>query len=75
VPAYYVVFGQSGKNPSTPSTSTWEGVTLLDHAYKADYIKLEAASIKEAQQAITHFYSGRETTTPVVIAEAQWKTS
>lgn len=72
---YYVVFGQTGKNQSTPSSSTWEGVTLLDHAHRASYIKLEAASIKEAQQAITHFYSGRETTTPVVVSEAQWKES
>jgi hypothetical protein len=74
---YYVVFNQTGKNPSPPvaPSGTWEGVTLLDHSYRAAYIKLEAGSIKEAQQAITHFYPGRETTTPVVVTEAQWKES
>ncbi len=72
---YYVVFNQTGKNPSPPVNATWEGVTLLDHTYRAAFIKLEAASLAEAQKAITHFYPGRETTTPVVVTEAQWKES
>lgn len=74
---YFVVFNQTGNNPSVPSapSAIWEGVTLLDHSYTAKYIKLEAGSLKEAQQAITHFYPGSETTTPVVVTEAQWKES
>ncbi len=41
---------------------------------RAEVMKIEAGNVAEAQKA-AEFYGGGTTTTPIVVTEAQWKTS
>jgi hypothetical protein len=52
------------------SANKFIGENIMD----AEILKIEAASLAEAQKA-AQFYSSGITTTPVVVTEAQWKTS
>lgn len=75
---YYVVFGQKPSNvhrDAPPEPKFTASAKVLDAPQLASFARVEAGSVKEAQQLVTHFYSGRETTTPVIVAESAWKTS
>ena len=41
----------------------------------ARFVKMEAENVKDAQEAVATLFPGNSTTTPVVVAEAAWKTS
>jgi hypothetical protein len=80
---YFAVFGRQTNSALEPLEQKFESAKLLPSStsaplYKgrvedAKVVKLEAASIAEAQIAVKHFFPSNMTDTPVIIAEAQFK--
>jgi len=90
VAVYFAVFNRQRRASHAPVTNTeetekWESVKLLPSqsttpvskggVEDALVVKLEAASVAEAQRGIQHFFPGNVTDTPVIVTEAQFKES
>ena len=73
---YFAVFGQETNvaSEAVERKAGKEGKTL-EPVKRAKFIKLEAESVADAQNALYALYGGEITTTPVVVTEAAWKTS
>lgn len=72
---YFVVLHESsdhqsiayvGKKPTGTSQ-------ILGRTHHARYVEVEAASVKDAQEAVARTYG--IVNTPIVVTEAQWKES
>jgi hypothetical protein len=80
---YFAVFDRQASGPKYPPEQTWESAKLLgsqstaplasDHMQTAKVVRLEAASVAEAQAAVGHFFAGCVNGTPVIVTEAQFK--
>ena len=71
---FHVVFNEQSQGERLPIPTKWENVTTVDNPKSARVVELEASSIAEAQKAVGALY-GSSATTPVVVADAAWKTS
>lgn len=73
---YFVVFNEAEGTGTQElgRKAGKEGKTLAPLKI-ARVVKMEAESVKDAQEAVATLYPGNATTTPVVVAEAAWKTS
>lgn len=82
---YFAVFDRREQEAGQVSEQTWEKAKLLPAKVTAPkssggiedacILRLEAESVKEAQEAVEHFYSGLISSTPVIVTEAAFKES
>jgi hypothetical protein len=73
---YFVVFNDQieGATEELNRKAGKEGKTLA--AVKtARFVKMEAESVKDAQEAVATLFPGNASGTPIVVTEAAWKTS
>lgn len=75
---FFVVIDQSRPSKSAPEI---KGKGVIEKHGSTEYntfpeeckfVKMEAESVKEAQNAIRHWMGGDVTTTPIVVKEAGW---
>jgi hypothetical protein len=73
---FFVVFNAQEESGSQELNrkAAKEGKTL-EPVQVARFVKMEAESVADAQNAVRALYPGNAATTPVVVAEAAWKTS
>ena len=71
---FFVVFDQSLNNGGY-SPQTFKSAKTLEPAQDANFMKIEAGSVAEAQEAIAAWVPGQNTQKPIVVAEAAWKES
>jgi hypothetical protein len=73
---YYVVFNEAEASATQELNrkAGKEGKTL-EPVKSARFVKMEAESVKDAQEAVATLFPGNSTTTPVVVTAAAWKTS
>jgi hypothetical protein len=73
---YFVVYDEQEQGGDAADERKYKSAKLLGEAAKvARVIKMEAGSVAEAQEAVRNLFPGNAAGTPVVVAEAQWKTS
>ena len=82
---YFAVFDRQAGGMKYPVPAEWESAKLIEgqgtapkakgHLETAKVVRLEAASVAEAQAAVGHFFGGLVNDTPVIISEAQFKES
>lgn len=72
---YFVVFNEQLEGSRLPIGTEFESSKTLDYPKVARVLKVEAATVAAAQTFVEHTVPGEITDTPVVVTEAQWKTS
>jgi hypothetical protein len=73
---YFVVYDEQEQGGDANDERKYKSAKLLGEAAKvARFTKMEAGSVAEAQEAVRNLFPGNAATTPVVVTEAQWKTS
>ena len=82
---YFAVFDRLAATGGQTEEAKWESAKLLPaHTTEpksnggletARVVRLEAASVAEAQKAIQHWFGGEVSDTPVIVAEASFKES
>lgn len=74
--ANYFVLDNSGEAGGTGVIPReFKSAKTLEAPKLAKFVKMEAGSVAEAQEAYANMFPGNSSGTPVVVTEAQWKTS
>jgi hypothetical protein len=72
---YFTVFNSQEESATQESERKFKSAKTLGPVNLARFIKIEAGSVAEAQEAVRNLYPGNATGMPVVVAEAAWKES
>ncbi len=73
---YFVVFNEQLSGQQMPvGSESQSGAKTLDVPKIAKVIKVETTTVPKAQQLAQQLFQGDVVDTPVVVTEAQWKTS
>jgi hypothetical protein len=72
---FFVVENSGEAGGSAPIPREFKSAKTLEAPKLAKWVKMEAGSVAEAQEAWANMFPGNSTGTPVVVAEAAWKTS
>ena len=73
---FFVVYDAQEQGGDANDVRTYKSAKVLGEAPQiARFIKMEAGSVAEAQEAVRNLFPGNAAGLPVVVAEAAWKTS
>lgn len=72
---FFTVFNTQTDQASEEAERKFKSAKILEQPKRAVFVKIEAGSVAEAQEAVRSLYPGNSTGTPVVVAEAAWKES
>lgn len=72
---FFTVINTQTDQASEEASRKFKSATILEQPKIARFVKMEASTIAEAQEAVANLYPGNSSGLPVVVAEAAWKTS
>lgn len=71
---YFVVFNAGASSGTEPLERKFKSAKTLEQPQRAQFVKMEAGSVAEAQEAVENLFAA-STSTPIVVTAAQWKAS
>jgi hypothetical protein len=72
---FFAVINSQANQGSEEAERKFKSAKILEQPKEARFVKMEAGSIAEAQEALRVLYPGNASGTPVVVAESAWKES